>query len=111
MIGAARDGDRLQVSTDSVWLLEAWGRFRALGFTDALGFKVDELQMYEDAVNEVFQKETALVLDRLAHLPADEIAAMLERALPLVHAALIHFHTAAVRNLFAAMRLPKEPTC
>jgi hypothetical protein len=29
---------------------------------------------------------------------------MLERAMPLVHAVLIHFHTAAVRTFFANIR-------
>src|SRR5205823_6630839 len=42
---AAKDGE---VSSDSLWLLEAWGQFRALGFTEALGFSVRDLQAYEN---------------------------------------------------------------
>jgi DNA-binding transcriptional MerR regulator len=106
MIGA-KDG---QISSDSLWLIEAWGQFRALGFTEELGFRVDELQMYEAAIAQLFQVESKLVIDRIGDQPADKVAFMIERALPLVHAALIHFHTAAVRNFFAALPLAKDPT-
>jgi DNA-binding transcriptional MerR regulator len=105
LIGA-RDG---QVSSDSLWLIEAWGQFRQLGFTPERGFLVDDLQMYEGAIAQLFQLESKLVIDRIGDLPPDQVAHMIERALPLVHAALIHFHTAAVRNFFAALPPRKEP--
>ena len=41
-------------------------------------------------------------------LPAGEVAPMVERALPIVHATMIHFHAAAVRAVFAAARPPEE---
>jgi DNA-binding transcriptional MerR regulator len=105
MIGT-KDG---QVSSDSMWLVEAWGQFRQLGFTAELGFVVDDLQMYEAAIGQVFQLESKLVIDRIGDQPPDKVAFMIERSLPLVHAALIHFHTAAVRNFFAALPR-KDPT-
>ena len=40
---------------------------------------------------------------RLAHLPPDEAASMIERALPLVHAMLARYHEKKVRDLFASM--------
>jgi DNA-binding transcriptional MerR regulator len=98
-----------QVSSESLWLLDVWGQLRALGFTEAHGFTVDDLQIYEELIAQLFKRETALVLERLPGLPAGELAGMLERALPLVHAVLIHFHTAAVRNFFATVEPPTEP--
>jgi len=97
---AAKDGE---VSSDSLWLLEAWGQFRALGFTAALGFSVQDLQAYETAAVELLDHEAKLAVDRMSHLPPAELATMIERALPLVHAVLIHFHTAAVKTFFAAL--------
>ena len=41
--------------------------------------------------------------ERLAHLPPDEAATMIERALPLVHAMLARYHEKKVRDLFASM--------
>jgi DNA-binding transcriptional MerR regulator len=93
-----------EVSSESAWLLEVWGRFRALGFTEELGFEVDDLQMYEESIARLFQEETSLVLARLPQLTPERLAYMLERAMPLVHAVLMHFHTAAVRNFFSGIK-------
>jgi DNA-binding transcriptional MerR regulator len=89
------------VSSESLWLLDVWGQFRGLGFTEEYGFTVDDLQLYEELIAQLFKRETALVLERLPGLPPAQLAVMLERAMPLVHAVLIHFHTGAVRNFFA----------
>jgi DNA-binding transcriptional MerR regulator len=97
---AAKDG---KVSSESLWLLEAWGQFRALGFTDKLGFSVRDLQAYESAAADIFDHESQLALARMSHLDPAELATMIERALPLVHAVLIHFHTAALKTFFAAL--------
>jgi DNA-binding transcriptional MerR regulator len=97
------DPQRLRISSEALWLLDVWGQFRALGFTPELGFSVDDLQVYEQAVAGLFQQETSLLVERLAALPAERVATMLERALPLIHAVLIHLHTAAVRHLLTAV--------
>jgi len=109
---AAREVDgKLLVSSDSTWLLDLWAQFRALGFSAELGFGVDELAIYEDAVQQMFARETELTLPRLERLGADRVASMIEGALPLIHAIVIHLHTAAVKNFFAALERqePKTP--
>ncbi len=97
-----------QVSSESTWLLDLWAQFRALGFTAALGFDVEELAIYEDAVQKMFERETQLAIPRLEGLPPEQVAEMIERALPLIHAIVIHLHTAAVRNFFALLLQPRE---
>lgn len=99
---AGPDGS-MRVVSDSVWVVELWSQIRALGFSPELGFSVDDIAMYEDAVSSLFKRETQLVLERLAHLPPEQVARMVERALPLVHTFIAHYHTTQVRNFFAAL--------
>jgi len=101
-IAVRRDGDRLEIPADALWMLDIWGQLRRLGFTEQLGFTIDDLQIYDDAVRKLFQTETRLLVDRVTGLPPQDVATMIEKALPLIHAVLIHLHTAAVRHLFAA---------
>jgi len=103
-IVVARDeGGRRVLSADQLWVLDIWGQLRAAGFTEELGFTVDDVQIYEDAIGKLFQRETALLVDRLAGLPPERVAEMIERVLPLIHATLIHFHTNALRNFFTVL--------
>jgi hypothetical protein len=101
--GAAAGDDR-ELGGEATWLLDLWDRWRALGFTRARGFVVDDLVPFFTAAQDLVAHETELLLARLSHLPPGEVAPMIERALPIVHATLIHFHAAAVRTVFAAAR-------
>jgi DNA-binding transcriptional MerR regulator len=94
---------RRVLSSDQLWILDIWGQLRAAGFTAALGFTPDDVQIYEDAIAKLFQRETSMLVDRLHGLPPEQVATMIERVMPLIHATLIHFHTNAVRNFFAAL--------
>lgn len=100
------DGGRRVVSSEQLWVLDIWGQLRAAGFTPALGFTPDDVLIYEDAVAKLFERETSMMVDRLAGLPPEQVATMIERVMPLIHATLIHFHTHAVRNFFAALEKP-----
>ena len=40
---------------------------------------------------------------RMGHLPADRVAAIVERALPLLDDFLARYHAAKVRDFFAAV--------
>ena len=97
------DPAKLEVSNESLWLLDVFGQMRALGLSPELGFSPDDLVVYEDTVATLFQRETQLLVDRFAGLPPERAAQMIERTLPLIHAILIHFHTTAVKNFFAAL--------
>lgn len=95
--GAARE-----LPAEAERLLALWAQWRALGFTAERGFTADDLAIFVDATERLVATETELLLERFADLPAAEAAPLLERALPVVHATLIHFHQTAVRAVFAA---------
>lgn len=105
--GDEADGDARELTGDAVWLLDLWSQWRTLGFTRERGFLVDDLVPFFSAAQDLVAHETQLMLARLGHLPPGEVAPMIERAMPVVHATMIHFHAAAVRAVFAAARPPE----
>jgi DNA-binding transcriptional MerR regulator len=108
---AVRDQDgRRMAPAASLWMLDAWAQLRALGFSDELGFAPEDLAIYEEAAAQLMQREARLLVGRLAHLPPDRVAAIIERALPVVHSAFLQFHTAAVRSFFAALDIQVPST-
>lgn len=104
VIGVTEDatGETL-LARDDVWMLESFAEMRAQGFTRDLGFSPADLAVYEEAIAKLFQRETVMLASRLAHLPPEHVAAMVERALPMVNTMLARFHTARARNFFATL--------
>lgn len=98
-----QDDGSLRITRSDVRILELWSQMRAIGFTEQIGFTVADLALYEATVSELFRREVALILQRLQGLPAERVAAMIEKALPIIHAFFSHYHTQQVRNFFAAM--------
>lgn len=95
---------RREVSSASEWLLNLWGQFRAIGFTAELGFGPDDLLIYDEAIGALFQRARRGCWPiASAGQPADRLATMVAQALPLIHAILIHLHSAAVRGFFASL--------
>lgn len=104
LLGGQRDEHgKLRVREDDTWMLELFGEMRRVGFTRALGFEVDDLAFYEDAMNTMFQQEAKLISSRLSHLPPGQAARMIERALPIIHQFLTRYHADRVRDFFATM--------
>jgi DNA-binding transcriptional MerR regulator len=103
MIAVIDSPSGARISRDDLWMLELFGQLRSAGFTRALGFTAADFTMIDEAVTTLFRKETVLLARRLAHLPPQEIAAMVERSLPILSAALVRAHETKVRNFFAAM--------
>jgi len=98
-------GARRELPADAERLLALWAQWRALGFTTERGFSVDDLAIFAEATERLVATEAALLLTRFSDLSAAEAAPLLEHALPVVHATLVHFHLAAVRAVFAANEL------
>jgi DNA-binding transcriptional MerR regulator len=103
LLSVVDDGSGPRISADDEWLVEQWGNVRRLGFTNELGFGVDDLAIYEQAVSGVFDYEKSRMLERMTHLPPDRVAEMVEQIMPLIHQFMVRFHTAHIRNFFAAM--------
>jgi DNA-binding transcriptional MerR regulator len=97
-------GKHRELVGDAARMLDLWTQFRASGFTRELGFVVDDVAPFMTAARDLVTHEAQLLLSRLSHLPPTTTASMIERVLPIVHATLVHFHTAAVRAVFEAGR-------
>lgn len=101
LIGTVQIRGSLHVPEDDVWVLELWGGLREAGFTPALGFGVEDLRPYVEAITALFEREVRDLTPRLAKLPAERVAEMFRRGLPLINAFLARYHQAKARNFFA----------
>ncbi len=95
----ARVGGRRLVHADDLWLVEVVGELRAAGLEAGLRISVDDLQIYERAVDRLIRAETALVAQRMRHLPPGDVVTRLEKALPLIHRYLHKRHESRLRAL------------
>lgn len=89
------------IAKDDVWILEHCAEVRKAGFTRARGFGAEIIGIFEEAISQMFEKETELFTERLSSFPPEEAAAMVERARPLIHGFLVRYHDMKVRNYFA----------
>ncbi|MGZ3449601.1 MAG: MerR family transcriptional regulator [Polyangiales bacterium] len=91
------------IARDDVWLLELWADVRGAGLSKELGFSTRDIAMYAEAIDAVFAKETPLIAGRVSHLPAAQVADMVERALPLINTFLSRYHLRRVRQFFSTL--------
>lgn len=104
VVGVSKDEHgNLMIAEADAWMVELFGQMRKLGFTRELGFSVADLRFYEDAMNRLFREEIKLISGRLSTLQPDEAAAMIEKALPLIHSFLTRYHASRVRAFFGAL--------
>ena len=96
---------RGKVSADHAWLIELWGDVRRAGFSrDLVGPEV--LVMMERGIERIFEDEKKILARMIAARPAAQVAELIERALPLIHAYLVRLHETKVRALFANLEQP-----
>lgn len=97
------EGGEPRIPESDTWIVDHWGQMRDAGLVPELGFGPADLAIYEEAMSTLFSAEKSLLLGRVSHLPADQVASMIERVLPIIHSFLARYHAAQVRNFFAAM--------
>jgi DNA-binding transcriptional MerR regulator len=90
------------LASDDAYIVELWGQLREAGFSVELGFTVDDLAMYVEALSGLLTREARLLTERLAGLPPGQGAEMVRRALPLINAFLARYHITQARNFLAA---------
>ncbi|MBK8266605.1 MAG: MerR family transcriptional regulator [Nannocystis sp.] len=103
LLTVLEEGGRARIARQDLWLIETWGALRAAGLSRGLGFEVEDLAIYEEAVAGLLRREIAVLTPRLAHLPPDAVAELLRRALPLVAGLLVRLHQAKARDFLAAL--------
>jgi DNA-binding transcriptional MerR regulator len=101
LIGTITIRGSLHIPEDDVWVLELWGSLREAGFTKALGFGVEDLRPYVEAITTLFDREVRELTPRLAKLPADRVVELFRRGLPLINSFLARYHQAKARHFFA----------
>jgi hypothetical protein len=91
------------IAADDAWLLEAWGELRRLGFADDLGLRIDDLTLVQEVVDELFNREAVLLASRIDRISPERAAAMIERALPIIHHFVTGLHVKKIRAFFASL--------
>jgi DNA-binding transcriptional MerR regulator len=104
LVSLSRGPNRaLRLPAEDVWMVELWADVRDAGFTRARGFGPDILSIFEEAVSRMFEKETRVLRGMVAEIDPAEVATMVERVLPLIHAFLVRYHETKVRAFFSTM--------
>ncbi len=110
LVSVRGTGDDRELATDALWLLDLWSQFRGLGFSTERGWEIDDLIPFAAAADALVEHETRLLFSRMSDMDPRAVAPMIERALPVIHATMIHFHTAAVRTVFAQVVAARAAT-
>lgn len=102
LVGGVKDEDgTIRIAAADLWTFELFGEARKLGFTRERGFTMEVFGFYEDLMNRLLNEEVHLLSSRLRDLPPEEVAQMIERVLPIIHAYLTRMHSSKIRNFFA----------
>ncbi|MEZ4468408.1 MAG: hypothetical protein R3F43_29225 [bacterium] len=75
-----------------------FGALREAGITQEAGFSIEDLGLYERTIAQLVKQETALVVARLGHRPPEEVAATIERSIPIINALIGHLRERRVRD-------------
>lgn len=100
VVGA--DGRR-RMKESQLWMLEHLATLRRIGFTRELGFSIDEIAFYDEQVDKLVAMEVDLLFRKIRHLPAAEVAQLIELGLPQVSTLLTRLHETKIRELFGAL--------
>jgi DNA-binding transcriptional MerR regulator len=104
LIGARQSDDGATViAQDDVWLLESWAELRRLGYADDLALRIEDLQLVQEVVDDLFNREALLLASRIDRISPDRAAQMIERALPIIHQFLTGLHLKKIRAFFATL--------
>jgi len=89
------------VSEDDAVILECWARFKEAGFGPAQGIVPANLRLYDEAMQQLIEREARLALDAFAGQPAEELSRVIELAAPIIGRLLIALHRKRLRRFLA----------
>ena len=101
LVGGARSDGELRIAAADVWIFEVFGQVRSLGFTPELGFRVEDMALYQDAITNLLNEEVRLVFSRLSELPPEKVATMIESVVPILDRYIMRLHSTKIREFFA----------
>jgi DNA-binding transcriptional MerR regulator len=103
VLGAREVEGTTLIAQEDLWMLEAWAEIRRLGYADELGFRIDDLTLLQEVVDGLFQREALLLASRIERMSPERAAAMIERALPIVHQFVTGLHVKRIRSFFSTL--------
>jgi DNA-binding transcriptional MerR regulator len=104
LVGHRRaDNGSLELRGADLWKLDTVTALRSAGFTRELGFEVDDLLLYDEAMSALLDKELRLLTERVSHRHPEEVATLLARALPILRRYIGDLHESGIRDLFSAV--------
>jgi DNA-binding transcriptional MerR regulator len=95
---------RAHIAKDDAWMIELWSELRGAGFTRALVFVPEDVSGFAEEIESIFAKETAMLKQRMSHLPPEEVARLVEAAVPLLNQFMARYHESLVRKFFASIQ-------
>ncbi len=98
LVRSVQEEEQARIPESDLWIIESIAELRAIGFDEKLGFSVDDIAVYEEAMSSLFRNELKLLSSRLSGLPPEQVASMIERFLPVIHRFLVRYHANQVRN-------------
>jgi DNA-binding transcriptional MerR regulator len=101
LVGGARVDGSLRIADADAWIFEVFGQVRSLGFTPELGFRVEDMALYQDVITKLLNEEVRLVFDRLSELPPEKVAVMIEAVVPILDRYIMRLHSTKIREFFA----------
>lgn len=101
LLSADGSGKSRRVRREDGWLVGAWAELSRAGLTRERGFSPRDMALVDEAIGALFARERELFFERLGHLGPDEIARVLERALPALSDVIARMHLHKARDLFA----------
>jgi len=94
----AAPGRDARIASEDAWVIALVGELRRAGLTDARGFAVKDLAIYEETIARLFERETALILTRIKTFRAADAAPLIDKVLPLLNTLLTRHHETRVRR-------------
>ncbi len=100
---ARDDRGRTVVRQEDVWVLQFWAELRDAGFTPELGFSVDDLTIYVEAIEQFIHYEAGWLGRIVDKVPPTKLAQMVDRGVPLIHSFLTRHHESKVRAFITTL--------
>ena len=101
LVGGAESNGSLRIAAADVWIFEVFGEIRSFGFTPDLGFRVEDIALYQDAITKLLNEEVRLVSSRLSGLPPEKVATMIEAVVPILDRYIMRLHSTKIREFFS----------
>jgi DNA-binding transcriptional MerR regulator len=101
LVGGTRKDGEVQIAAADTWIFELFGEVQELGFSEELGFSVEDLGVYQDLVNRLLQEEVHFLSSRLTELPPEQVAKMVEAVIPIIDRYIVRLHASKIRDFFS----------